>query len=272
MTLTKYSELELEIIPIKDFLEREKNRYKDYKGFITLQSPLVLNPDILFIGINPGDGAFIENENHGINETIRLFNPESEIELDWYKYGNARGGKLGNNWKGYHWYQRDKKIHNTFPQRMIDLLYEIAEHKFGKAENDNNLHQPSWFESFGKNIMYTNLYPIATTNTTDLNRIFGNLKKEPEIRLLLNKQNELNEWHIKLFFIANIRRLVNLVQPKVIVCMGTTAFNDFTYTHDKKVDDIFMWEKENLKVIGFSRSGNWGSIIPRLAELIAEQI
>lgn len=270
----KYSEIEQKIIPIKDFLENNKSddKYKSlYKGFITIECPIVFNPDILFIGINPGQGASKENNNNGINETIRLFNPESTIH-DWYKDNTARGGNQGNGWKPYHWYQRDKPINNPFPARMIDLLYEIAECKFGKNEKDNLSQEPSWFKSFGQNIMHTNLYPIATTETKDLNKIFRHLKNEPEIKTLLNKQNGLTEWDIKLFFILKIKNLVQLIQPKVIVCMGTTAFNDFTYTHEKKADNIFKLEENNRPIIGFSRSGNWSGLISKLAKLIAEEL
>ncbi|AHW61557.1 hypothetical protein SAMN05444285_1676 [Draconibacterium orientale] len=271
----KISEIEDKIIPIKDFLESNKNddKYKSlYKGFITLECPLVVNPDILFIGINPGHGAFKENKNRGTNETIRLFNPESEIIHDWFKDNTARGGNQGNGWKSYHWFQRDKPINNPFPARMIDLLYEIAEYRFGKNEKDNFSEAPSWFKSFGQNIMHTNLYPIATTETKDLNKIFRHLKNEHEIKTILNKQNGLKEWDIKLFFISKIKNLVQLIQPKVIVCMGTTAFNDFTYTHEKKVDNIFKLEENNRPVIGFSRSGNWSGLISKLAKLIADEL
>lgn len=273
--IKEYLKIESKVLPIKDFIESNKDdeKYKGlYKGFITLQSPLILNPDILFIGINSGDGAFVENQKLGNKETIRVFNPESKIDLDWYKVGVARGEMQGKNWKAYHWYQRDKKINNIFPQRMIDLLYKIAEIRFGKDENRSMLQEPLWFKSFGQKIMYTNLYPIATTNTVDLKKIFGYLIKEPEIKSLLEKQNGLKEWDIQKFFITEIKSLVNLVQPKAIVCMGTKAFDDFTNTNKKKVKKVFKLDKENRTVIGFSRKGNWCGLIPELAKEIADKL
>ena len=42
-----------------------KKRYKEWKGFITLDGPVVEQPDILFIGINPGSGLY-EETNYGV--------------------------------------------------------------------------------------------------------------------------------------------------------------------------------------------------------------
>ncbi len=47
--LIKYSEIERKIHPIVEFLEENKTKYKDlYKGIITLQSPIVFQPEIFF--------------------------------------------------------------------------------------------------------------------------------------------------------------------------------------------------------------------------------
>ena len=50
--VNKYSEIERKFFPVMDYLEKYKQEepYKSlYKGFITLQSPLFLNPEILFL-------------------------------------------------------------------------------------------------------------------------------------------------------------------------------------------------------------------------------
>lgn len=70
-----WSEIEKKIEPIKDFLEENKNTkyYKVlYKGIITLDSPLVYKPEILFIGINSGEGAYNEcnGGDHSKNEHL----------------------------------------------------------------------------------------------------------------------------------------------------------------------------------------------------------
>lgn len=69
----RYTEIEKKILPVKVFLEDHKNEkhYKDlYKGISTLLSPLVYEPEILFMGINSGDGAYKEmNPKTDTNET-----------------------------------------------------------------------------------------------------------------------------------------------------------------------------------------------------------
>lgn len=59
-----------------------------------IENPIIYQPDILFIGINPEQGAFIENCNNGIKEPpVIMLNPNKNIELDWFKDGNARANK-----------------------------------------------------------------------------------------------------------------------------------------------------------------------------------
>ena len=54
-------QIENRYLPIIQILEN-KSEYKElYRGFMTFQSEINSNPDILFLGINPGDGAFNEN-------------------------------------------------------------------------------------------------------------------------------------------------------------------------------------------------------------------
>lgn len=264
-----YINIEKKLYPVLNFLEqnKENEKYKDlYKGFITIQSPLVYNPDILFIGINPGEGAFKENGNKA---PIRVFTLENEIKLDWYKNGNARCKKENKKWmKGYEWYQRDKGINNQFVANMIEVLYKVAELKYPENESGKN-KLPFWHETLGQNIMFTNLYPVATTNTKDLRAVFKNLTEEASLKSLFGKSDSINGWDIQKYFIERTIELKYLVQPKIIVCIGTQAFNDFTFTHKKKNNKIFKMEKEGYPVIGFARLGNWNGLVPDIANEIA---
>jgi hypothetical protein len=280
--LEKYAEIEKGIIPLKDFLEnnKEKPEYKGYyKGIFTLQSPIVYNPEILFIGINPGPGAYnkknYKNKDtpHPTNYTpISMFGEDKTFstELSWFEKGNARGfGKTA-----YEWYHRDKKVNNSFPQRMIDLLYEVAKLKYPN-EPTNTIQgkngEPFWYENFGKSIMYTNLYPIATTDLKDLRSIFKHLTNNSEVRSIIKKPTTITPWELQKHFIRGIDDLVQLTNPKVIVCIGSSAFNDFTYTNNRKSRKVFEGKKGDFNVIGFSRTGNWSGSIPEIAKLIFEK-
>ena len=272
----EYSNLEKRIIPVKDFLENNKDKYRGlYKGIATVLSPLVYRPEILFLGINSGSGAYHEiNQGKADNKTpLRMIGENEQFfkELNWYEKGNARWGG-GGEWRAYEWYERNKNTHNSFAARMIDLLYKIAEkiHPDYKC-NDNN--EPLWKNDFGSKIMYTNLYPIMTDDIKQLKEIHKMLSKENVLKQLWKGENErVSEWKVRMFFINIIRDLIQLVQPKVIVCMGVTVFKDLTYTNKKTPERIFRDVCCNTPVVVFKRKGNWSGLIPDIAESIYELI
>lgn len=288
--LKKYQEIEGRIVPIKDFLEINKNTngYKAYKGIITMQSPLVFNPEILFIGINAGIGAYNElnqdkNSNNKtplrmIGEDVRCFK-----ELNWYEKGTARGcfrdKKEKKGWMPFAWYQRNKKVNNQLASNMIDLLYEIARLKFPEEYNKNGYDDnkfPFWYDDFGKSIMCTNLYPIATSNTSELKKIHKNLANEPELQKFWKEGGEnntsINERVVRMYFLKRVDKLVHLVQPKVIVFIGISAFNDFMDFKNYKGRDqrlanqkdpiqtsILTSGNHEIPVVGFRRDWGWSS-------------
>lgn len=272
---TAYAEIEQSLHPVLDFLEKNadvKTIANNYKGFATVQSPIVYNPEILFIGINPGQGAFIEHKNNKREGyPIKLYNTADPAPLDWYKDGNARGEKINNDWYPYKWYERNKRINNTFVTNMIDLLYLVAAQRNPIIIGQENGEEPDWFKTFGQKVMFTNLYPIATTKSSDLKPIFSVLIKDPSIKTIFGGSGRLKQWDARRFFVARAEKLVSLVKPKVIVCLGTEAFNDFTFTSKKKTTKVFKTKKGDISVIGLDRLGNWSSVIPALAdEIIAE--
>ncbi|HOG19012.1 MAG TPA: hypothetical protein PKW37_01025 [Salinivirgaceae bacterium] len=273
----KYTEIESKIKPIVDFLETNKNskEFKGiYKGIITLQSPIIYKPEIFFLGVNPGDGAY-KILNIGKSETIRtplrmIGKDETSLkELNWYESGNARCKKANNKWvKGYEWYQRDKMVNNAFPQRMIDLLYEIANLKYpDKANKYDNNSLPFWYETFGQKIMYSNLYPIATTNIGDLYKILNTIAVKDEFKWRSDNKKP-NNWDVRRFFIRLTDELIDLVQPKTIVCIGKSAYDDFVLKKDTDKKKIFSGQKNKIPVIGFSRRGNWSGLLKEIAQEI----
>jgi hypothetical protein len=102
-----------------------------------------------------------------------------------------------------------------------------------------------------------------------LKTIFKHLTEEAYLNYLFGKSKSIKEWDIQRYFIRRIDELVHLVQPKIIVCIGTKAFNDFTFTpHKSKESKVFKMGKEGYPVIGFTRSGNWSVLIPEIAKEI----
>jgi hypothetical protein len=266
----KYKEIESDLIPVMNFLKKNIEQYHEYKGFFTLRSPLIYKPEILFLGYNVGDGHYKETKNLSLCES--LYN--NTIQLEWFEENSSRGGEINGIWKKFKWYERDKPVNNSLPKNMIDLLYEVAKakEKFKKESEKNE--SPYWYEDFGKKIMFTNLYPVATTNIADLTKINNRLSQEEELLEIwkpMKKDNEkLNNWIVRKFFLSKIHKLIKLVQPRIIVCLGKSTMSDFTYGKFEKYDKFFIGNEKDCTVLGFSRSGNWSSIIPELAKKIIE--
>ncbi|WP_430816387.1 hypothetical protein [Carboxylicivirga sp. RSCT41] len=281
--LKEYTIIENRISEVVDFFatHKEEKPYKQfYKGISTLQSPLIYKPDILFVGINNGDGEYKEamNNNKPIPVNACLDGNEPPKEINWFKGGNARGRfRKPKEWVSHNWYQRDKKVNNQFPKNMIDLLFEIAKLKYPEANhNYDNISVPFWHDEFGENIMYTNLYPVSTTDTKGLKKVHQALAKEATLKDLWKTsqgdEKAINEWVVRKYFISSINHLVKLIEPKVIVCMGMAALNDFTYTVHKGKEIVRTertFDEKKIPVVGFSRKGSWNSRIPKIAKVIA---
>lgn len=151
-------------------------------------------------------------------------------------------------------------------------MYFIAEEKYGVSKTEKN-QRPNWYEDFGKKIMFTNLYPIATKNTTDLMSILNSLSRENELKQYwldaLKNEKKINNWIVRKYFIKRIYEIVNLTSPKIIVCLGMTSYNDFTFSSSRKKIKINTERKNvNCPIIGFSRKGNWSNLIPEIAKEI----
>lgn len=276
--IDKYIEIEKKLIPIKDLLlsKIDNEKYQRlFKGFITENGPIINSPDILFIGINPGAGAYISaNNSDKTNELIypvKLTTGKNN-ELFLFEKNNAYGGVYNKKWNSFEWYQRDKKVNNVFTKRMIDLIDNFARLQYPLQYEQspwNNNEPPFWYNDISKQLMYINLYPIATTNTSDLHKIFNLLCKDKDILAHFGVKSITN-WKLRLEFISIVDEFIKLVSPKVIVCLGNQAFNDFNYTRMK--DKTFFAEKYNIPVVGFTRRGNWSPLIPKVSELIVNNL
>ena len=280
---TEYQKIENNLQPIIEFLEKnkEKDTYNQkYKGITTMLSPLKYRPDILFLGINPGPGAYREqNQTTNTNITpLKMLNKNEEHfkQLDWFKKNTSRGAKKNGHWEAYDWFQRDKPINNIFPSRMIDILYNVAELKHPDSVVKDN-EEPSWSNEIQEKIVVTNLYPIVTDDTSVLSKIFTSLLKEKDLKPFFKKYNIKSNWDLRLYFITHyLDNIISLIKPKVIVCMGHTSYKDFTYTKQTNLDKIIETTKkinnDDYKVISFTRSGNWFSLIEEISNRIFNKL
>ena len=55
----QYYDMSKDIVSILNDIKANWDQYPDYLGWLDLNSPIIENPDILFIGINPGPGRYV---------------------------------------------------------------------------------------------------------------------------------------------------------------------------------------------------------------------
>ncbi|NBL65432.1 hypothetical protein GV828_09500 [Flavobacterium sp. NST-5] len=194
--------------PLIKILEEKKTennfKYRNlYKGIISIQSKISYQPEILFLGINPGEGAFVE-KNHKSGNTFyfpkELLTKNTSSELNWFKDNNAKHGK---------WFDEKAKTKNSFPKQMIDILLNFSEKKLGKRINLKNEDERNLFiNEIANKIVYTNICPIATKSTKELKSIYKKLSQEETLK---------NHWNgtIQNFFRQRTIDLILELQPNV---------------------------------------------------------
>lgn len=269
--------IENRYLPIIKILESNP-AYKDlYKGFITIQSKINQNTEILFLGINPGNGAFKELNSKKdfpkriISDPVYLKN----LNLDWFKKGNAKGEFIEKKWYAYDWFEKTKKTNNSFPSRMIDVLYSYTE----KLHEDKKYEKKKLIgiieNDLQNKIIYTNIYPIATVSIKELKEIFNLLSKEKNIGELIGTKDKVTSAMVKNFFRQRIIDTIHVINPKVIVLLGHSAYQDLTLLSDYKGMNVFKNEVKlrkndptKYKTISFSRQGNWSPLIDEITNAI----
>ncbi len=268
--------IEKKYLPIIEIIEQSSNYEKLYKGFITFQSKLNDNPDILFLGINAGEGAFKEYKEKNLRRTILNEENVQNLKLDWFKVGNCRGEMLVNKWNAYQWHETTKKINNSFPARMVDLLLLLTKKSNHNGELDKQKIIETVENEVHEKIIFTNLYPIATKTTAELNKILSMLVTETE--LLKDLSIEPNIKSLKNFFRQRTIDFINELNPKIIVCLGHTSYNELTLKTNHKgkkiITDEIMFRKNDIKsykIVSFSRRGNWSSLLNAVVNKIVEK-
>lgn len=274
--------IENRYLPIIHILEKNSAYTNIYKGLITFQSKINFNPDILFLGINPGEGAF--RELNPKIETVkeikfpkRILQNSKSMRLDWFKKGNARGELNKGKWKAYDWFENTEKINNSFPSRMISILFSYAE-KLHEEKKPSKEELISIIENdIDNKIVYTNIYPIATESIKELKEIFILLSKEKNIAEIIGTQEKVTPSIVKNFFRQRIIDSIKAINPKTIVLLGHSAYQDLTLLNDYKGKKIFKNEvklrtndQNKFKTISFTRQGNWSSLIDDITTAIIE--
>ncbi len=251
----------IDILTDKQKIYREKYRFK---GITTGASPFIYRPQILFLGYNSSGG---ENYDKLHSEEYIPLEPRfNEEKLMFFSQNSARK----NNGK---WYELNQPVNNAFPRKIVDLLYKLATLIYPEKNNEKGTNQePFWAKNMANSLMsmmYINLYPIATPDGNSLIKLLGQLKREEGIPECCKKK----EWNLRKYMVEIMHQMVNVIEPKVIVCMGSQTFHDYTYTQRKRhsINDILTDEK-HPNVIGFSRKGAWETNIPNIAKAIYYRI
>lgn len=266
--------IENRYLPIIKILETNALYKSLYKGFISIQSKFTDDSPILFLGINPGEGAFRELNakeptipnfpRRTISDPIYLKN----LTLDWSKKGVARGESINKKWHAYDWHDQTKKARNPFPARMMDLLYSCTDKLHSHKKYQRKELIDIMENDMQNKVIYTNICPIATKSVKELNQIFNLLSKEKSIGELIGTKTKVTPAMVSNFFRQRAIDLIIATNPKVIVLLGHSAYKNLTLLEDYKGIKVFSNEVQlrksdtaKYKTISFTRLGNWSPLI-----------
>ena len=257
----RFYALQKEYRPIMDVLTEKQYEYLEYLGFDARPSKLLFQPKVLFLGYNPAGGVDWWRLESKHNPHLFLWPHLNESTIMFFRKNAAR--------KDGEWYELNKKENNSFPRQIIELLYELAALINPNQSNEYGTNQkPLWADDFEQSMMYLNLYPIATKDGETMISLFRKLCKEDSIPDCC----KTDEWHLRMFFIRIMHRIVSLINPKLIVCMGSQTFHDYTYSsHEKHSIKEILTHPDYNSLIGFSRKGSWEGNIPNIAHAIYQR-
>lgn len=195
------------IKPYMDDMRENWHLYPDYKGWADIDSPIIVNPDILFVGINRGDGRF---RSWNWNKEKADFCLPTDYPTPWRSHlhytasGTARKGE---------WWDENSPQRNLFPYTICELLVRIYRHFDEYKYPFPRKELTTVFES---KVMATNVYTIATSKNTELRRLMRDYCKNTGV-------------DIKQLCQQRLRQIVKLTQPKVVVLLGNTVENDIGF-------------------------------------------
>lgn len=258
----RFYALQKEYRPIMDILTEKQYDYPEYLGFDARPSTLHFQPKMLFLGYNPAGGVDWWRLEEKHNPHLFLWPHLNEDRIMFFQKNAAR--------KDGEWFEINKKENNSFPRQIIKLLYDLADLVYSDRNNEYGTNQePFWAKEFENDMMYLNLYPVATNDGETMISLFRKLCKEDNVPDCC----KIDEWHLRMYFINIMHRMIKLIDPKLIVCMGSQTFHDYTYSSRKKhsIKEIFT-HPEYDNIIGFSRKGSWDGNIHNIAKEIYKRV
>ena len=225
--------LENEYRPLMDELTYNQGNYKKtgYKGWVWLQSKLIYQPDILFIGYNPSQSKGGEKDFYFPFTGERQF---ACFEDNNAYYNYPRELATG---QPTRWYERNQPQNNDFYVQFLDIIWRCAEELYSNGCIQKKSKVPQWFKTVEEKVSFINLYPMATKSINILTSLLKELyEKHPEIILGLydeklreeKKKKKLTVYDIKFPFIYRVQKIQKWMEPKLTVCLGTGTFEDFT--------------------------------------------
>ena len=237
----QYFDMSKDRIRILNDIKTNWDQYPDYLGWLDLNSPIIDNPDILFIGINPGPGRYVQwNWNNWDNKKKRLIDPLKKklpddyhtlwrSHIEWLKPNNAR--------KDGEWWDSNKKKFNHYSYYMCELLVRIYRNEYPYP----SVSRQELSELFEKKVMVTNLYPMSTFDIRGLYRLIKQYRSKKQISI-----SEICCNHIT--------KLIELVSPRCIVLLGATIDKELSGTLNVShlpyycINRDFGWHsKDNIK-------------------------
>lgn len=215
-----------QIKPHLDYMRTNALRFCHYKGWADIDSPMLYEPDILFIGINMGPGRY---RNFGClppdfptpwRSTLHYIKDGVARDKEWWNTSNGRIPK------------------NLFPATICELLVRIYRH----YEAFQSVERKELSNVFQQRIMATNLYPIVTENKAQLDKLLKQYDKETKIDL-------------KQLCINRISELIRIVRPKCIVLLGRTVERDIK----QHILDFTRNEGRDMPIFIINRKRGWHS-------------
>lgn len=276
--LKKYYEIESIYYPWLDMLQESIDEsgnsmdFKTYKGFQTLQGRLVKKPLVLFIGLNHGPGRY--NENEQVPKPLK--GPRSNLFC--YKRNSLRedNGLWFDNSKNY-------QKRNTYVRKFVKLMDSLADElglkdleKCGMKGSDKVPNGWLWSEWIQDMVMCTNLFPFSTTNQSDLKKLLREMTDSPNAPDHRYKGKKLWEFENN-EFVKPMKQLIQLVEPRVVVCLSKKVFHNLTGDGNKTKADangLLISKKDKGPIfIGIHRRHGWwvkeNEGLPKLAKIIA---
>jgi hypothetical protein len=164
---------------------------------------------------------------------------------------------------GYFNHNNGEKVKRYIPLEKLEYIDENYDYTL--AEESKDLFEKANCLNLLSNAMKTNCCFFSTTN-------------EPELTILLKKIMHNGRPNIYREVEAWTKRIIEMVEPEIIICEGKSAFNKVAekiFDQNKTWDDGYGYFKSNnnIHVLGYERSYSnivdKGKVAIQLEELVA---